>query len=108
MARGGTLAGVIDLGHAGMGLGGFDVKRDDTAARDGAHSHHRVEHARRMIVRCITGGTRHLSHAVTAGHRLAGIGTMTKMGLGIESHVCRSSSKIDNKGRVGGTQMRQP
>ena len=61
------------LDDAGMGFRGLDIEKRDTAARDAAHRHHRIEHPGRMVVGGVASGTRDFEHAVTAGERLTDV-----------------------------------
>ena len=62
-----------------MGLRGRDVEKSDAAARDAAHRQDRVEHAGRMLVGGIAGGTRDFEHAVTARERLPDVRAVPNM-----------------------------
>ena len=69
-----------DLDHARMRLRRRDVQEGDPAARDAGHRQHGVEHARRVIVGRVARAAGDLQDAVTAGDRLADIGTVPLMG----------------------------
>ena len=52
-----------------MGFRRRDIEKGDAAARDAARRKHRIEHAGRMVIRGIFGGTRHLEHALAAARK---------------------------------------
>ena len=62
-----------------MGLGGRNVEKSDAAARDAADRQDRIEHAGRMVVGGVAGGTRDFEHAVAAGERLADVRAVPNM-----------------------------
>ena len=68
------------LDHAGMRLGGGNIEKGDTAARDAAHRQHRVQHAGGMIVGGVARCARDLEDAVAPGERLAAVGAVANVG----------------------------
>ena len=67
------------LDDAGMGFRGRNVEKGDAAARDAADRQHRVEHAGRMLVGGVAGGTRDFEHAVPPGERLTDVRAVPNM-----------------------------
>ena len=67
------------LDDARMGFRGRDIERSDAAARDAAHRQNRVEHAGRMMVGGVAGGTGDFEDAITAGERLTDVRAVPNM-----------------------------
>jgi hypothetical protein len=68
------------LDNAGMGLRGGDIEKGDAPACDARYRKCRIEHAGRMLVGGIFGGTGHLEHAFTAGERLPDVRAVPNVG----------------------------
>jgi hypothetical protein len=55
---------------------GRHIEKGHAATSDAAYRENRVQHAGRVVVRCVAGSAGNLQKAVTAGQRLADAGTM--------------------------------
>jgi hypothetical protein len=78
-ASAGRLAGVITSTTPGWAFRGRNVEKSDAAARDAADRQDRVEHAGRMLVGGVAGGTRDFEHPVPPGEGLTDVRAVPNM-----------------------------
>ena len=68
------------LDDAGMGLGGCDIEKVTSTARDAAYRENRVEHSWRMVVGGIAGAAGDFEDPVKPSDRLAYVRAVPNMG----------------------------
>jgi hypothetical protein len=63
----------------GVGLRSRNIEKTDATTCNAAHREHRIEHAGRVIIRCIASATRDFEDAITAGKRLTYVRAVPNM-----------------------------